>query len=377
MEPSELEVGWQMVRRLSEHRGDPVVSSVYLDVDGAHRPVAATYEAAFDQLALDLHHRARARQDARILHSVDGDIQRMRAWLAHGVDRTAVRGLALFGCSEQDYFEAVELPLAVRDEASIGASPRIRQLVELLDEPEPFLVALVDKQSLRLLHVDGHRIDEHPPLVAPDARAIDTSVELGSFQRQAEEAALVFARRAADAVEEAVRERPVGQIVVGGSDEAVASLERFLHPTTQALTIGRAHVRVAAGPEEVAAAARLVADRAEGEREANLVDEVRQRAAGAHGGVVGLEATLNSLSEHHVATLLVRDGFSAPGGTCPACGHVGPDIRQCTKCGATNVEVDDVVELAIENAVAQGAAIEFCHDTELERFGSIAAIERY
>lgn len=42
----------------------------------------------------------------------------------------------------------------------------------------------------------------------------------------------------------------------------------------------------------------------------------------------------------------------------------------------TNI-VDDVVELAIENAVAQGAAIEFCHDTQLERFGSIAAIERY
>ncbi len=280
--------------------------------------------------------------------------------------------------AEQDYFEAVELPLAVRDEASIGASPRIRQLVELLDEPEPFLVTLVDKQSLRLLHVDGHRIDEHPPLEDADARAIDTSVELGSFQHHdEEEAALVFARRAADAVEEAVRKRPVGQIVVGGPDEAVASVDRFLHPTTQALIIGRAHVRVAAGPEEVAAAARLVADRAERQREANLVEEVRQRAAGAHGGVVGLEATLNALSEHHVATLLVRDGFSAPGGTCVACGHVGPDVRQCPECGTTNIEVDDVVELAIENAVAQGATIEFCHDTELDRFGSIAAIERY
>lgn len=377
MEPSELAVGWQMVRRLSEHHGDPAVSSVYLDVDGADRPVAATYEGAFDQLALDLHHRARARGDARILHSVDGDINRMRAWLAHGVDRTAVRGLALFGCSEQDYFEAVELPFAVRDEASIGACPRIRQLVELLDEPEPFLVALVDKQSLRLLEVDGHRIDEHPPLVAPAARAIDTTVELGTFQHHDEEAALVFARQAADAVEEAVRKRSVGQIVLGGPDEAVANLERFLHPMTQALVIGRAHVRVAARPEEIAAAARAVADGAERRREADLVEEVRQRAAGAHRGVVGLEATLDALSEHRVATLLVRDGYRVPGGVCPACGHVGPDIRQCAVCGTTNVEVDDVVELAIENAVAQGAAIEFCHNTELERFGSIAAIERY
>jgi hypothetical protein len=35
------------VHRLAVHRGDPVISSLYLDVDGAHRPVAATYEQAF------------------------------------------------------------------------------------------------------------------------------------------------------------------------------------------------------------------------------------------------------------------------------------------------------------------------------------------
>jgi peptide chain release factor subunit 1 len=377
MERSGLAVGWQIVRRLAEHRGDPVVSSVYLDVDGAHRPVAATYQVAFDQLAADLHHRARSRQDARIVHSVDGDIRRMRAWLADGVDRTAVRGLAMFGCSEQDYFEAVELPHAVRDEASLGARPRIRQLVELLDEPEPFLVALVDKQSLRLLEVDGHRVDEHPPLVAPDARAIDTTGELGSFQHHDEEVALIFARRAAGAVEEALRRHPVGQLVLGGPDEAVANLHRFLHTTTRDLVIGRAQVRVAARPEEIAAAARAVADRAERQREADLVEEMRQRAAGAHGAVVGLGATLDALTAQRVATLLVRDGYSAPGGVCPACGHVGPDIRQCAVCGTTNVEVDDVVELAIESAVAQGAAIELCHDTELDRLGSIAAIERF
>ncbi len=98
MQPIEPAVGWQMVRRLSEHRGDPVVSSVYVDVDGAHRPVAATYAEAFDQLASNLRHRARGRDDARIVESVDGDIRRMRTWLAHGVDRTTTRGLALFGC---------------------------------------------------------------------------------------------------------------------------------------------------------------------------------------------------------------------------------------------------------------------------------------
>jgi peptide subunit release factor 1 (eRF1) len=58
-------------------------------------------------------------------------------------------------------------------------------------------------------------------------------------------------------------------------------------------------------------------------------------------------------------------------------GHVAPDVPQCPACGTANVAIDDVIEIAIEQAVAQGTEVEFCRDTELERLGSIAAIERY
>ncbi len=134
---------------------------------------------------------------------------------------------------------------------------------------------------------------------------------------------------------------------------------------------------MAAPVDEIAREARAVAARAERDREAALVEDVRQRAAGAHGGVVGLEATLAVLAEQRVSVLLVADGFSAPGARCPVCGHIGPDLRLCPVCGTTNVEIDDVVEVAIEQAVAQRADVEFCSGTELERFGGIAAIERY
>jgi peptide chain release factor subunit 1 len=364
------------MRRLAVHRGDPVISSVYLDVDGAHRPVAAMYEEAFDQLAADLRRRARAWVNPRAVRSVDGDIGRMRVWLGGGFDRAVTRGVALFACSEQEFFEAVELPLAVRDEASIGPAPRIRQLVELLDEPEPFVLALVDRSHLRLFRIDRHTVEEVPTRVTRQERAVDTSTELGSFERRDEEAERIHLRRAAGEVDDAARSWPVRQVVLGGPDDAVAELERLLRPTTRELVIGRARVRVAAPAEEIAAAARGVADSAERRRQLEVVEKVRQHAAGARG-VVGLEATLAALADRRVATLLVGDGFSAPGASCPTCGHLGPDIRQCPLCGGMNVHTEDIVEVAIESAVAQGADVEFCRDTELDRLGSIAAIERY
>jgi len=36
-----------------------------------------------------------------------------------------------------------------------------------------------------------------------------------------------------------------------------------------------------------------------------------------------------------------------------------------------------VVEVAVEQAVAQHATVEFCRGTELDRFGRIGAIERW
>lgn len=92
---------------------------------------------------------------------------------------------------------------------------------------------------------------------------------------------------------------------------------------------------------------------------------------------MGLSATLTALQERRVGTLLVSEGFSVPGAECPSCGLVGLGTRQCPRCGTTNIEIDDVIEVAVDLAVGQRAPVEFCRGGELDRFGRIGALERY
>src|SRR6185437_13033052 len=92
------------LRELARRTGSPTVSSVYLDVDGRHRPSRAGAEAAFEPLAAHL--RRAANGDMELLEAVQSDAQRMRNWLAHDLDRTATRGVAMFACSNQDWFVA-------------------------------------------------------------------------------------------------------------------------------------------------------------------------------------------------------------------------------------------------------------------------------
>lgn len=365
------------VRTLAARSGDPAVATIYLDVDGRHRPVRADYEAAFERLTDELRRRARARHDVRVAKDVDADIEAMRSWLGHGLDRTETRGVALFSNAARGYFEAVPLPRSVRDEAALGPAPRVTQVLALLDEHERFLVALVDRERLRLLRFELGEVEELPTLTDIVARTTDSPDKWGNWVNYTEEAFRAHFRRAADHVAATLARWPTHRLLLGGPDEAVAGLQGNLSAAVAAVVAGRVTVRVAASVMEIAEAALEVEESVERRHEAEAVEELRQRAAGGERAVVGLAATLAALQDGRVGTLLVSEGFSAPGAECPACGHVGVDTCQCPRCGTTNSEIDDVVESAVDMAVGQRATVEFCRGGELDRYGRIGALERY
>ena len=102
-------------------------------------------------------------------------------------------------------------------------------------------------------------------------------------------------------------------------------------------------------------------------------------AAGAHNrGVVGLDATLRALVERRVDTLLVSHGFEQEGWRCAACAYVSRVGRTCPVCNTEMQFVEDVVEEAIEEALAQSCDVEICFgNADLDVLGRIGALLRY
>jgi len=367
----------EAVRALAAHVGDPAVSSVYLDMDGARRPVRVQVEAAFEHLADSLMARARAQGNRILAKAVEGDLQRMRDWLGTGWDRSDIRGLALFSSSRQGWFEAVPLPWPVADAAGFGPRPHVVRLVAALDANRALLVALIDRRRLRLFDFEEGNPRELPGLTDLEPRAVDTDVELGGFGHQREEAARVHYRRAAERIDAVLASRGAGQWVVGGPDEAVAGLEARLQPPASRRLAGRVSVRVSAPISEIAEAVREAEQSVKLRRETHAVRTLEESTGPGRAGSIGLDATLKALGDRRVGTLLVAEGFAAPGARCPACGHLGTNVWQCPRCGSTPVAVDDVVEFAVDEGVAQHAAVEFIGAGRLDQFGKIAAIDRF
>ena len=367
----------EVVRALAARVGDPAVSSLYLDTDGAHRPVRAEVEAAFEQLVHTLVTQARAQGNRILAEAVDGDCQRMRDWLGAGWDRSGTRGLALFSSSRQGWFEAVPLAWPVADAAGLGPRPRIAPLVAALDAHRPLLVALIDRRRLRVFGFEERELSELPGLTDLEPRMVDTDVELGGFDHQHEEAARVHYRRAAERIETVLAIRAGGQWMIGGPDEAVAGLEACLQPSASQQLAGRVSVRVSAPLTEIAEAAREAEEGVRLRRHVDAVRTLENSAGPGQTSSVGLDATLRAVDDRRVGTLLVAEGFAAPGARCPACGYLGTNVWRCPRCGTTPVAVDDIVELAIDEAVAQHAAVQFVGAGGLDRFGGIAANDRF
>jgi peptide chain release factor subunit 1 len=317
--------------------------------------------------------------------SVAADIQRVQELVRGGIDRSKTRGLAVFSCSAHDFWRVVELPVSVRDQVVVNHTPYVRQLEVVVDEYERFGLLLADKQRARVFVYELGEVVESTELVDSIGRGDDE----GDHSRRRErvkdhEAALVHQhlRHAADAAFAVYQDRGFDRLIIGAPDELANELRTLLHPyLEERLEAVCSNISATASLEEIRAAALAVESEVERRKEAELVARLRESAGAGRRAVLGLEATLQALVERRVETLVVSHGYAHPGWRCASCGHVCVKAgvgRVCPACATEMHAVDDVVEEAVEDALAQSCDVEHCvGNADLDVLGSIGALLRY
>jgi peptide chain release factor subunit 1 len=363
------------IRTLAAFKGEgSPVTSCYLDVDGRRHRSLQDVEHELNVLLRE------ARTKANGTTSVHHDLERIESFVRNGIDRSRTRGLAFFACSSQGLFEVIPLPVPVRSEVTINAFPAVGQLELVVEASRPLGVLLVDRQRTRTFVFELGELVEHSEEHDELPREYDIrgEKERGDTAHHVEELAQQHIRKAADAAFRAYQQRPFAHLCIGVPDELWAALEGALHPYLRDRFSERIPLTPAAHVDEVRRVAIEVEARQQRVREADLVERMRAEVGSGGRGAAGLEGTLAALSEHRVDVLLVSDGFRAEGWRCDSCLRLAAIGRRCKSCGGEMLAVDNVVEEAVDLALANSARVEMCQgNPDLDVHGRIGALLRY
>ena len=361
-----------LVRELAQFDtgGDPVLTC-YLNVDGRARVRPVDYAHDLDRLI-------RRSSDATS-RAADADVEAVRSHVLNGLDRSRVRGLAIFSCESAGLFRVVDLPVPVHNRLVVASGPALDQLESVAEQLVPIGILLVDRQRIRVLVFAGGELAEHTESVGELPRDYDERghAARGDVSSHVDELAHQHLRLAAKIAFDAFQAHGVSRVTIGGANESVAEVEQHLHPYLRERLVDRLGVTVGASLDEIRNAMLDLEARSERATEAAAVARLRE-VVGAGKAVAGLPDTLAALGERRVDQLLVSEGFEETGWRCENCTLLAAVGPTCDACGATMTHLDDVVAEAVQVALGQSCDVEVCvENADLDVVGRVGALLRY
>jgi peptide chain release factor subunit 1 len=363
------------IRKLAGFKGhDAPVTTCYLNVDGRRLRRIQDCERQFHRLVRASHDKGNGHR------SVSDDLARISTFMRSGFDRSRTKGLVFFSCSAHGLWRVVELPVPVRDQLVVNDLPAVGQLERVVQEFDRFGVLLADRQQARMFVFELGELVERAELFDELPRDYDArgERERGDTQNHVDALAAQHVRHAAEVAWRVYGEQEFQHLAIGAPDETAGQLTDALHPYLRERLCERISVDVNASLAEIRDAVLQVESRVERAHEQAMVADLREAVARDQRGVAGLDDVLRALGERRVRVLIVSQGFSQPGWRCAGCHLLVRVGRRCPTCGEPMESLDDVVEEAVDEALAQSCTVEICVDNaDLDVLGRVGALLRY
>jgi peptide subunit release factor 1 (eRF1) len=323
---------------------------------------------------------------------VSRDLERIYRHLEHPSHLPAGRGIAVFASEPIDVFEAVTLPTVYRSRVAIDHTPLVRQVVALAEEFGVMLAAVHDRKAARFFRLSAFGIVELTGLAAgitmrpgkfhgDSAPTNHGGMSAGFGEHNYHQRLQTEKHRHYHHIGEALlrlhRETPATGILLGGIGAEAGAVRPFLHSYLNGLALEPARLNVkTASPNDVFTAALEARQARERELEQAHAAELRERLP--HGWALnGIDATLKALGAGQVRTLLVDPEKAAPGFRCSASGRLTVSERPCRSEGEAE-PVADVIDEAVEEALAQRAEVDVLFDPEARAsVDGLAALLRF
>jgi peptide subunit release factor 1 (eRF1) len=347
---------------------DAPILSLYLNVD-PHRRSGDEHKLSLRKLL----------SQAADQGAAPADIERIERFFDHEYGRQG-RGVACFSSEKRDFWRKYELLVPVEDFVFLGQRPYIKPLSDLLDNYGRFGVIIVDREGARALVYHLGALEDTAGTLGEEVRRHKQGGWAAQkLQRYEDQAAAHNLKEAAAWADEYLREHNARRVVISGSDGNLALFRDVAPRALLDKIVGEIKLDMAASPAEVWEHAYAVAQAAQKQAEADLLQEVVTVARKGGAGATGLADSLVAMQSGRAHQLLVSRNLHAPGHHCAHCqALVIEALPACPYCGGELAATGDIVNLALHRAVETGVKVSVLEQSPLlNEIGGIAAVLRY
>jgi peptide subunit release factor 1 (eRF1) len=299
------------------------------------------------------------------------------------------RTLALFA-AEDRLFDVYRLQVDLPESFRWG-DPYVAPLMLVMDEYEPYGAVVVDAERFRYFVVSPmSRTEEGEEVKASGFREVEVnpsmphprgggSTDMDPAGRKQESNIHRFYKELGELTRDLTFREGVRRLILAGPRERTAEFRETLPNELKDRVVAEEHVELGAPEREILDQLESVRERAEQEREGELLAEIRE------SGVAGLDETIAALQEenrvYHLAVLWELEG------EIRWCDNDqlalrDPSAEECPFCGQ-KTRVRPLTDVLVDLAAARGARLDFMRgeneniETLRDEFGGIAGLTRF
>jgi len=321
--------------------------------------------------------------DKAVYKEVKDDLEKVENYVLSN-KRLFKRGLAIISSSANSFWKEYNLSVPVKNELIADKTPYAKPLMDILDNYQRYAVLLIDKESGRIFIVHLGEIVEYSEIKPPDVPGKHRkggwfSLSQNRYERHIDFHIALHIKDVIEKIDSFLSGEYIGRLIIGGSDEAVATVKGMLKKTVLDKVIDTVKIEMFAKPDEIMKKVEPIVLKYEKQKEQEEVDFLIERAMKNENAVLGLNNVLNALQEQRVMKLFFVKDYKALGYICNSCGFLtAQKIQSCSYCSGAIEAVDYMINLAGEKAVEQGALIEVvAENKKLFDAGAIGAFLRF
>ncbi len=343
--------------------GNHLVSSLYLPISPDQSP--NQLETSFKSLTGEVRKNEFPGKTKTIRSSLKEDQEKFRDFLeSEDIREDFTRSIALFSCSEDDFWETYKLPVSLDRHFSIGQYPYLRPLSMILNQSHRTLVISVDRHEAVFYDIFMNMVLSRTKIESE----VPKNVRKGGFRgyeekrisRNIEDHVDKHMKKAARHGLETFREEDHDFLILAGQKENRKRFQKFLHSYLEENLIGTFDVNPdEADREKILEKSEPIIEEAEREKEQRTVEGLKNEVKREGLGVTGLESTIEHLNEGKLRKLIINRDFEAEGSQCPFCDTLSTEEPgPCEYCNKLTQPVSDLVDRIIGATLRNGGSTE-------------------